>query len=143
MLGRSALNTSKTSSSILNTIANDVHKEINDVVADIAKDLNIHDFYSAHILDYCEVSSLVWRFINMLQWIGLINSHVGLLQTITSIERHIPSLQKHDTLLESYSSFPFRPYGYPRKGAQTWRKTHRSQMAVCNQTRYQRRGTRQ
>ena len=44
-----------TSSSILKSIENDVHKGINNAIADLAKDLNIHDFYSAHVLDYCEV----------------------------------------------------------------------------------------
>jgi hypothetical protein len=55
MLGQKTLNTSKTSSSLLKSIENDVHKGINNVIADLAKELNIHDFYSAHILDYCEV----------------------------------------------------------------------------------------
>lgn len=56
MLGRTTFNTSKTSSPTLNKIADKVKGEINEVVADIAKELNIHDFYSAHILDFCEVS---------------------------------------------------------------------------------------
>lgn len=55
MLGRLTLNTSKSSSSLLNTIENSVKGEVNDLVADIARKLNIHDFYSAHLLDYCEV----------------------------------------------------------------------------------------
>ncbi|KAI4138343.1 MAG: hypothetical protein L6R39_006835 [Caloplaca ligustica] len=54
MLGRLTLNTSKSSSSLLNTIENSVKGEVNDLVADIARKLNIHDFYSAHLLDYCE-----------------------------------------------------------------------------------------
>lgn len=55
MLGQTTFNTSKTSSSLLNSIAEDVHKGINSVVADLTEHLNIHDFYSAHLLDYCEV----------------------------------------------------------------------------------------
>ncbi len=56
-LGQVALSTSKTSSPILNTIGDDLHKGANKVVADVAKELGIHDFYSAHILDFCEVPS--------------------------------------------------------------------------------------
>ncbi|KAL8800807.1 MAG: hypothetical protein Q9182_004915 [Xanthomendoza sp. 2 TL-2023] len=54
MLGRTTLNTSKTSSSLLNSIGNSIKGEVNDLVGDIARKLNIHDFYSAHLLDYCE-----------------------------------------------------------------------------------------
>ena len=59
MLGRSTLNTSNSHSSLLNSIENSIKGDINDLVADVAKKLNIHDFYSAHILDYCEVSSIL------------------------------------------------------------------------------------
>ncbi|KAL8946399.1 MAG: hypothetical protein Q9222_007202 [Ikaeria aurantiellina] len=54
MLGRLTLNTSKSSSSLLNTLENSIKGEVNDVIAGIARELNIHDFYSAHLLDYCE-----------------------------------------------------------------------------------------
>ena len=63
MLGESTLSTSRTSkstSSALNTINNDLHKGVNKLVADVAKELNIHDFYSAYILDYCEVLTPKW-----------------------------------------------------------------------------------
>lgn len=59
MLGRKTLDTSKTSSSILNSIKNTVQKEVNEAISDVAKTLNIHDFYSAHMLDYCEVRPVV------------------------------------------------------------------------------------
>lgn len=55
MLGQTSFNTSKTSSSLLNSIAEDVHKGMNGVVADLTEHLNILEFYSAHLLDYCEV----------------------------------------------------------------------------------------
>lgn len=55
MLGRTTLDTSKTSSSILKSITNTVQKDVNTAISDVAKTLNIHDFYSAHMLDYCEV----------------------------------------------------------------------------------------
>ena len=54
MLGRSAFNTSKSQSSALNSIESTIKNDLNKVAADIAKDLHIHDFYSMHILDYCE-----------------------------------------------------------------------------------------
>ena len=56
MIGRLTLNASASHSSLLNSIENSIEGDINNLVADIAKKLNIHDFYSAHILDYCEVS---------------------------------------------------------------------------------------
>ncbi|KAI4244125.1 MAG: hypothetical protein L6R40_003109 [Gallowayella cf. fulva] len=54
MLGRTTLNTSKSSSSLLNSLENSIKGEVNDLIGDIARKLNIHDFYSAHLLDYCE-----------------------------------------------------------------------------------------
>ena len=56
MLGRPALNTSKSHSPLLNSIESSIKGDINGLIADVAKGLHIHDFYSAHILDYCEVS---------------------------------------------------------------------------------------
>lgn len=56
MLGRVALNTSKTSSSLLSSIGASVKGDVNDLIGDVARKFNIHDFYSAHLLDYCEVS---------------------------------------------------------------------------------------
>lgn len=58
MLGRLTLNTSKPSSSLLNSIGNSIKGEINDLISDLARELDIHDFYSAHLLDYCEVGAL-------------------------------------------------------------------------------------
>lgn len=55
MFGELSLNTSVTGSSFLNNLTGDIQKDINDVISDVAETLNIHDFYSAHILDYCEV----------------------------------------------------------------------------------------
>lgn len=55
MFGQESLKTSKTSSTTLKSIENTVQKDVNTAVSDVAKDLNIHDFYSAHLLDYCEV----------------------------------------------------------------------------------------
>ena len=59
MLGRLTLDTNKTHSSLLNSLENSIKGDINDLVADVAKKLNIHDFYSAHIMDYCEVNQRV------------------------------------------------------------------------------------
>lgn len=55
MLGRTTLDTTKTSSPILKSIENTIQKDVNEAISDVAKTLDIHDFYSAHILDYCEV----------------------------------------------------------------------------------------
>lgn len=55
MLGRLTLDTSDSGSSLLNSIGDSIEGGINDVIGDVAKKLNIHDFYSAHILGYCEV----------------------------------------------------------------------------------------
>lgn len=55
MLGRAALSTSKSHSSLLNSIESSIKGDLNNLAADIAKDLHIHDFYSMHIMDYCEV----------------------------------------------------------------------------------------
>ena len=54
MLGQATFNTSKSSSKILNSIESTIKDDLNKVAGDIAKEFNIKDFYSAHILDYCE-----------------------------------------------------------------------------------------
>ena len=54
MLGQATFNTSKSSSKILNSIESSIKNDINKAVSDIAKEFNIKDFYSAHVLDYCE-----------------------------------------------------------------------------------------
>ena len=54
MLGETFLNTSSTSSSFLNSLEGAIGGEINSAIGDVARVLDIHDFYSAHILDYCE-----------------------------------------------------------------------------------------
>lgn len=56
MLGELTLNTSVTGSSFLNNLTGEVQESFNDAISDVAETLNIHDFYSAHILDYCEVT---------------------------------------------------------------------------------------
>lgn len=55
MLGRLTIDTSESSSSFLKSLKNDIKGEVNDLIGDVARKLNIHDFYSAHLLDYCEV----------------------------------------------------------------------------------------
>ena len=56
MLGEMTLNTSsKTSPTALKSIEKTVQKDVNAAIKDLAKALNIHDFYSAHLLDHCEV----------------------------------------------------------------------------------------
>lgn len=54
MVGRTLLDTSKPSSSILGSIASSVKGDINGAIVDITHYLNLHDFYSVHLLDYCE-----------------------------------------------------------------------------------------
>lgn len=36
-------------------IENTIENGVNDIVDELSEKLHIHDFYSAHILDYCEV----------------------------------------------------------------------------------------
>lgn len=40
--------------SFVDNITNSIESEINDGLNSFAKDLGLHDFYSAHILDFCE-----------------------------------------------------------------------------------------
>ena len=54
MLGQSTFNTSKSSSKLFSSIESSIKSDLNKVIGDIAKELNLHDFYSAHVLDYCE-----------------------------------------------------------------------------------------
>ncbi|KAL2040420.1 hypothetical protein N7G274_006863 [Stereocaulon virgatum] len=54
MLGHNVVNAPKTSSKTLNSIGNSVQKDINKAASDVAKAINIHDFYSVHVLDFCE-----------------------------------------------------------------------------------------
>ena len=58
MLGQEVVHPPKTSSKTLSSIEKSIQKEINKAASDVAKALNIHDFYSVHVLDFCEVSLL-------------------------------------------------------------------------------------
>lgn len=58
-LGENVLNTSSSSSgniltNWLHNITNEIQQEIDDDLSDYAKELGIHDFYSAHLLTFCE-----------------------------------------------------------------------------------------
>ena len=57
MLGQPELNTS--SSTLINSIENKVKGDLNQVVKDVASEFGLKDFYSAHLLDYCEVSDAI------------------------------------------------------------------------------------
>ncbi|KAL8988891.1 MAG: hypothetical protein Q9177_002101 [Variospora cf. flavescens] len=54
MLGRLKIDTSESSPSFLKSLKNDIKGEVNDFIEDVAREFGIHDFYSAHLLDYCE-----------------------------------------------------------------------------------------
>jgi len=54
MLGHATVNTSASSSSLLNSIESSIKGDINHAITDFARSLGIHDFYSAHLLNYCE-----------------------------------------------------------------------------------------
>lgn len=55
MVGRVAVTpSSSSSSSLLGALENDLKGGINKLAGDIAQALDLHDFYSWHILDYCE-----------------------------------------------------------------------------------------
>ena len=58
MLGTFAVNTSATSggSSFIAGIEGQLVGDVNGIIQDVARKLNIHEFYSAHMMDYCEVS---------------------------------------------------------------------------------------
>ena len=58
-IGRNLLNTTSSESSnpivsFFDDITNSVQEEINDQLNSFAKDLGLHDFYSAHLLNFCE-----------------------------------------------------------------------------------------
>lgn len=59
MIGHTSIfNTSDSDGDFFSDLANDIESEIQDAVnnftSDVARAINIHDFYSAHILNYCE-----------------------------------------------------------------------------------------
>jgi len=54
LLGQNTLNTSKPTSKFLQSIEKDIQSSLNDVASALAKSLRIHDFYSGHLLNYCE-----------------------------------------------------------------------------------------
>ena len=58
-IGQNFFNTSQTSSnnpltSWIKNITNSIGGDVNAEVASFAKDLGLHDFYNAHLMDYCE-----------------------------------------------------------------------------------------
>lgn len=57
-LGQNIFNTTESSSNplvnFLDNISNTIESEIQDGITDVAQQLGIHDFYSAHLMTYCE-----------------------------------------------------------------------------------------
>jgi hypothetical protein len=58
-IGANVLNTSSSSSdnpfvTFIHNVTDSIENEINNDINSFAKDLGLHDFYSAHLLDYCE-----------------------------------------------------------------------------------------
>ncbi|KAL1302492.1 hypothetical protein AAFC00_002882 [Neodothiora populina] len=59
-IGRNVFNDSESTSSgnpvtnWIHNITNSIESELNDDIGTFARDLGLHDWYSAHILDYCE-----------------------------------------------------------------------------------------
>jgi len=58
-IGQNLLNTTSSESSnpivsFFDDVTNSVQEEINDQINSVAKDLGLHDFYSAHLLNFCE-----------------------------------------------------------------------------------------
>lgn len=100
MLGRTTLDTIKTSSPILKSIENTIQKDVNEVISDVAKTLDIHDFYSAHILDYCEVRpTLSCLALNMKTYVESTIT-TGILHSITHRKSNLPALQKCHLLFQ-------------------------------------------
>ena len=132
MLGRTTFNTSKSSSSILNSIKNTVQKDVNAAISDVAKALNIHDFYSAHILDYCEVR----RILSCLAGKEKVDTEptvtTGLLHSDTCHKFNLSAVEEHYLLLQRNFFLPLRPGSRNPERAQAWRQSHRSEMAICN-----------
>lgn len=106
MLGRTTLNTTKTSSPILKSIKNTIQKDVNEVISDVAKTLDIHDFYSAHILDYCEVRPML--FCLALNQKNCIESIIttGIFYSVALRKSNLPAHQKYNVLLQSNFLFP-------------------------------------
>ena len=92
MLGRTTLDTTKTSSPILKSIENTVQKDVNEVISDVAKTLDIHDFYSAHILDYCEVRrTLSYLALSRKAYVASTIT-TGILHSVTYRKSNLPAL---------------------------------------------------
>ena len=132
MLGRTLLNTSKTSSPILKSLKNTIQKDVNAAISDVAKTLDIHDFYSAHVLDYCEVRRR--RSCPILKTVTDVDFAIviGLFHTVTFHESDLSALQECNFLLQPDIFLPFRPGSRYSKRAQAWRQAYRSEVAICN-----------
>lgn len=59
-IGQNLLNASESTTSsnplsnLFHDITNSIEGEINDGIGSLAREIGVHDWYSAHILDYCE-----------------------------------------------------------------------------------------
>ena len=115
MLGRTTLDSSKTSSSVLKSIKNSIQKDVNEAISDMAKTLNIHDFYSAHILDYCEVRPhFFWLALKRKAYADFTMT-TGLFHSVTFHKSNIPALQEHHLLLQPNFILSLRPGSrYPK-----------------------------
>lgn len=105
MLGRLTVNTSSSHSSLLSSIESSVKGDINDMIADVAKKLNIHDFYSAHLLDYCEVSQALVVLLGLDDGKELTECKLGLLHPGSSSKPHRASKQECHQMLQPDGDF--------------------------------------
>ncbi|KAF7190212.1 SUR7 family protein pun1 [Pseudocercospora fuligena] len=57
-IGQNIFNTSESSSStlgqLIDNVTNSIESDIQDLITSTARDLGLHDFYSAHLMTYCE-----------------------------------------------------------------------------------------
>ncbi|EME88066.1 uncharacterized protein MYCFIDRAFT_85950 [Pseudocercospora fijiensis CIRAD86] len=57
-VGQNIFNTSESSSStlgqLIDNVTNSIESDIQDLITSTARDLGLHDFYSAHLMTYCE-----------------------------------------------------------------------------------------
>lgn len=91
---------------------NAIKEGINDIVDEFAELLGIHDFYSYHLLDYCEVIRFSLMF--QIKCKNLLSDFItGLLYSFPHQQRDLTSKEKCHTLFQLDWSFPFRPYQYP------------------------------
>lgn len=120
-IGTNVFNTTSSSSSsssnifssIWDNITNSIDSSLNSEINSLAQDLGLHDFYSAHLLDYCEGYYTPTPVPNTTVHKSAIRQNVTFCSNLTSFFHFDPSAALQTELNKSYTGLTLQDLDWP------------------------------